>query len=224
MKTLFTIFIFFLATNSFAEFKIISRADWSALPAQTARMKTVEPQGYNALTLYFPTEADFRNCGSATIQNYQKKMMTETNLPDVPFQFLIDRCGNIYQGQELNTLPQHAGSTHEYIKQQTLTLNPNFQNMGVALLSHSSSDITVPQQAATVWLIDHLRGQYSLQSLMQIEELQRSVQLCGYHYVANGYLKTTNSAEQNEASRKILNFFKSVLPVGRHNSLCARTY
>lgn len=223
MKMLFTI-LFFFSVSSFAEFKIISRADWNAEAAQTARMKSVDPQAYNAVTLQFPVGAELSTCDSATILKYQKKLMTEQNLPDVPFQFLIDSCGNIYQGQELSTLPLHAGSTLEYQQQMLLPLNPNFQNIGIALLSRSASQISVAQQAAAVWLIDHLRGQLSLQSILDMEQLKKSVELCNYNYIANDYIKTTNTLEQNEAAKKIQKFFKDVVQLGRHNSLCAATY
>lgn len=223
MKMLFTI-LFFFSVSSFAEFKIISRAEWNAEAAQMARMKTVDPQAYTAVTLQFPVGAELSTCDSTTILKYQKKLMTEQGLPDVPFQFLIDSCGNIYQGQELSTLPLHAGSTLEYQQKPMLSLNPNFQNIGIALISRSASQISVAQQAAAVWLIDHLRGQLSLQSIIDMEQLKKSIELCNYHYIANNFIKTTNSLEQDEAAKKIQKFFKDVVQLGRHNSLCATTY
>jgi hypothetical protein len=150
--------------------------------------------------------------------------MAEQGLPDVPFQFLIDSCGNIYQGQELNWLPLHAGSTLEFQQQMILSMNPNFKNIGIALLSRSASQISTAQQAAAVWLIDTLRGQFSIQSLLDIEQLKKSMELCDSHYIANSFIKTTNSLEQNEAAKKIQKFFKDVVQLGRHNSFCASTY
>lgn len=222
MKILFS--ILFFSVSSFADFKIIPRSEWKAQAAQSAQMKTVDPQAYNAITLHFPVGSELSECGSMTVLNYQKKLMTEQSLPDVPFQFLIDNCGKIYQGQELSTLPMHASSTLEFQQQLNVLLNPNFQNIGIALLSRSSSQVSTAQQAAAVWLIDTLRSQFNIQSIMQMEQLKRSVELCDYHFVANGYIKTVNSEEQNEAAKEIQKFFKHVFKIGRHNSLCASTY
>lgn len=216
--------VLFFSVSSFAEFKIVTRAEWNAEAAQTAQMKPVDPQAYNAITLHFPVAAELNSCNFSTVLAYQKKIMTEQGLPDVPFQFLIDSCGNIYQGQELNTLPLHAGSTLEFQQQMLLSLNPNFQNIGIALLSRSASELSTAQQAAAVWLIDNLRGQFTIQSLMEIEQLKRSIELCNYQYIANGYIKTTNSFEQIKAAKKIQKFFKDVLQIGRHNSICTTNY
>ncbi len=216
--------VLFFSVSSWAEFKIIPRTEWNAEAARSAQMIPVNPQAYDAITLHFPVGAELNECGSMTVLNYQKKMMTEQSLPDVPFQFLIDRCGNIYQGQELNSLPIHAGSTLEFMQQMDVSLNPNFQNIGIALLSRSSSQLSTAHQAAAVWLIDHLRGPLNIQSVMQMEQLKRSIELCDYQFVANGYIKTVNSEEQNEAAKGIQNFFRHVLQIGRHNSLCASTY
>lgn len=223
-KTLVLFMTCVYSSITYAEFKIISRTEWGAKEAQSVRLKKVNELDYNIVTLHFVTGSEYAPCGEKVIQDFQKKMMDLSQTADVPFQFLIDSCGNIYQGQELNTLPFHSGSTMEYKNQKNLSLNPNFKNIGIVLLGQSSSQVSIPQQAASVWLIEQLHNQYDIESLLNIESLKNQIQLCQYSYVASDFNRSVISQEQKDAFRKISLFHREIMQIDQSASFCSNTY
>jgi N-acetylmuramoyl-L-alanine amidase len=217
-KAVLFLFALLVFSSSYAEFKIISRSKWGAQDSQTQKLKTVDEKMYRFVTLHFSASLAFKDCGPSVLQKYQQTLMESQKTLDLPFQFIIDTCGNIYQGQALNSLPFHSGSTLEYQKDGRLTDNPNYQNIGVLMMGPSDSDISVAQQAASVWLIEQLRLQFEIESLMSIEGIIKHTEQCSLRYVANSVTKTVVTTKQKEAFINITNFFSKHLLIDRQKS------
>lgn len=209
--------LFFSKAN--AQFKIIERVQWGAEESTNDSNVEVDPEDYTKITLHFVrSEYFFHDCEISNVANYQKNLIRTEKLVDVPFQFMVDSCGQIYEGRPQHLLPEHAGTTTAYLLDPTnIHLNPNYGNIGIGIMEGKIQKISVEQAGSTVWLIEQLRLQLPIQSLYQIESLKKSITACGDSYVAPPILTTALRPQQQESFEGISNFFVDTLSINRIN-------
>jgi len=157
---------------------IVKRVAWGAREVRTEKNTTLEERAngkglipkysdfnisdpnytrvilHNTAMMYEDTYDDNDNenkkgCGNKQarfIQNYQ--MNHENMRADVGYNFLIDRCGTIYEGRDLATyIPSHAGTTRNvdgsYV--ESITKDPDYGSIGVAFINHFYEALTTEQ-------------------------------------------------------------------------------
>jgi len=179
---------------------IIKRADWGARPVITKETITEEDKlkGAGPITEYSDygiTNIDYsrfilhntnmmyedkhvdntepRGCGSKQAKYIQDYEMDEGDVKaDIGYNFVIDRCGNIYEGRSLSYVPSHSGATVEAIAQNDLTKDPDYGSIGIALISHSDEDLASEQVDAVKLLIIYYMSIYKIDKIITHAEVK----------------------------------------------------
>ena len=97
---------------------------------------------------------DPKGCGNKQAKYIQDYEMDDDDIKaDIGYNFLIDRCGTIYEGRLLSYFPSHAGTTIEEIAQLDIAMDPDFGSIGIAFVGHSNEPLTTQQIEAAEKLI-----------------------------------------------------------------------
>lgn len=179
---------------------IIKRAEWGARPVITKETITEEDKlkGAGPVTEYsdygitivdysrfvlhntnmmyedkYNDNTDTRGCGVKQAKYIQDYEMDDGDVKaDIGYNFVIDRCGNIYEGRSLSYFPSHSGATVESVEQGDITKDPDYGSIGIALISHSDEDLTSEQIDSVKILIIYYMSIYKIDKIITHTEVK----------------------------------------------------
>ena len=114
-----------------------------------------------------------KGCGARQakyIQDYE--MDAGTIKADMGYNFVIDRCGVIYEGRSLSYFPSHAGATSESVAQSNLFIDPDYGSIGVLFINHFNESLTLEQVEAVKQLIEFGIRCYEVNNILTHAEVK----------------------------------------------------
>lgn len=118
-----------------------------------------------------------KGCGNKQAQFIQNYEMDEGIIKaDIGYNFLIDRCGVIYEGRSLFYFPSHAGATVEEDTLNDLTLDPDYGSIGIAFIGHSDEPLTFEQVQAAEKLITFDINCYEVNKIITHIEVKQGLE------------------------------------------------
>jgi len=180
--------------------KIITRAEWGARPVITKETITeadklkgagpitdysdygIQIPPYKRVILHnvnmmYEDGKDIKGCGVEQAQYLQNYEMDDGDVKaDLGYNFIIDRCGNIYEGRSLNYFPSHAGATVEAVTRHDLTKDPDYGSIGIAFIGYSESSFTVEQVNSAKLLIKYLIECYGINKILTHAEVKTQLE------------------------------------------------
>lgn len=128
---------------------------------------------HNTAMMYDTDNTDAMGCGNKQAKYIQDYEMDDGDIKaDIGYNFLIDRCGTIYEGRELSYFPSHAGATVEETTKNDLTLDPDYSSIGVAFIGHSDEALTTEQIEAAKTLIKFDIDCYAINKIITHTEVK----------------------------------------------------
>ncbi|QDU67402.1 N-acetylmuramoyl-L-alanine amidase [Planctomycetes bacterium Pla86] len=139
----------------------IPRAIWGASPAD--RRDMTPASRWNKITVHHTAMSAGHLHGASlaasadALRRVQHEHVSTNGWADIGYHFLIDPCGRVFQGRELQWQGAHAG------RDPATGANFNSGNIGICLLGNFNSERPTPAALiALTQLIDGLRGQYGI--------------------------------------------------------------
>ena len=172
---------------------IIKRVEWGARNAVTETnitsediAKTIKPittysfygstvvPDYTRVILHSTnTLYNSTGCGAMEARYAQYHEMNDGKFKaDIGYNFLIDRCGNIYEGRDLVYFPSHAGATVEAGVQRNLSKDPDYGSIGVAFIGCPEFPLTFEQVEAAKKLISFYITHYCVNEVLTRPEVK----------------------------------------------------
>jgi hypothetical protein len=120
---------------------------------------------------------DPKGCGIKQAKYIQDYDMDEDAIKaDIGCNFLIDRCGTIYEGRLLSYFPSHAGTSVEQNTQLDITLDPDYNSIGIAFIGHSDEPLTTQQIEAAEKLITFDINCYEINKIITHFEVKQGLE------------------------------------------------
>lgn len=180
--------------------KIITREEWGARPAITKETITeadklkgagpiteysdygIQMPSYKRVIIHnvnmmYEDDKDIKGCGIEQARYLQNYEMDDGDIKaDLGYNFIIDRCGNIYEGRSLYYFPSHAGATVEAVTRRDLTKDPDYGSIGVAFIGYSTSSFTAEQVGSAKLLIKYLIECYGINKILTHAEVKTQLE------------------------------------------------
>lgn len=153
---------------------IVSRQDWGA---RTPRpdISTYDEYGldrpdYTRIVLHVTSKG--YGAGVEEMRRIQDFHMDVRGFSDIGYNYLIDSEGGIFEGRSLDVVPSHAGRSIEGDAQHDITLDPDYQSIGIVFSVDPEQPLTDSQVSAAIGLIEHLWQAHPVEALITHTEVR----------------------------------------------------
>lgn len=161
--------------GSNADIQIVTRAEWGARPPRDD-ISTFEHYGltrpeYVRIVLHVTSMGYGK--GVAEMKRIQDYHMDARSFSDIGYNYLIDSEGTIFEGRPLNFVPSHAGRSIEGDERHDITLDPDYQSIGIVFSADTDQPLTDAQVVAAIRLIGYLKSRNPIESIITHTEVRQ---------------------------------------------------
>jgi len=180
---------------------IVDRATWGARSPRLTISDVFKAQGgYEAMSQYpdygheyqrvilhvtdmvyedkFADNTDSWGCGPKQATYIQNNHMDTNKWADIGYNFLIDRCGNVYAGRPLVYVSSHAGETMnaDGTSNTDVKKDPDYGSLGIAFIGRASELLTTAQVKAVEKLIAFHINCYNINKIVAHTEVKKQLE------------------------------------------------
>jgi len=155
--------------------RIVSRAEWGARPPRddisTYAQYGLERPAYTRIVLHV-TSMGYGE-GVAEAKRIQDYHMDERAFSDIGYNYLIDSAGTIFEGRSLDYVPSHAGRSIEGDARHDITLDPDYQSIGIVFSADTNQPLAPAQVESGIRLVKYLEKVHPIDSVITHTEVKQ---------------------------------------------------